>query len=184
MLSRPGSMPSIWPQEAKKNLMIKGAARGQAFRHCSPVDVARAQAGQALRHCSPVPEARAQAGQAMPEFALMIPIMTLLVFGLVFAGFYAFRATAADWGIFITGVAEGSYNTPATSMARGTILWPDIQEAVATSQDAPRSVRSTITMEKTTPWAFGITLIEAHKGITVFRLWRFYPGPPPVGGFE
>ena len=184
MLSRPGSMPSIWPQEAKKNLMIKGAARGQAFRHCSPVDVARAQAGQALRHCSPVPEARAQAGQAMPEFALMIPIMTLLVFGLVFAGFYAFRATAADWGIFITGVAEGSYNTPATSMARGTILWPDIQEAVATNQDAPRSVRSTISIEKTTPWAFGITLIEAHKGITVFRLWRFYPGPPPPGGFE
>ena len=65
-----------------------------------------------------------------------------------------------------------------------TILWPDIQEAVATSQDAPRSVRSTISIEKTTPWAFGITLIEAQKGESVFRLWRFYPGPPPPGGFE
>ena len=64
----------------------------------------------------------AERGQAMPEFALMIPIMTLLIFGLVFSGFYAFRATAADWGVFITGVAEGSYNTPATSIARGTIL--------------------------------------------------------------
>ncbi|MBC8336874.1 MAG: pilus assembly protein [Anaerolineales bacterium] len=127
---------------------------------------------------------RKNAGQAMPEFALMIPIMTLLIFGLVFAGFYAFRATAADWGVFITGVAEGSYNTPATSIARGTILWPDIQEAVATSQDAPRRVRSMITMEKTTPWAFGINLIEAQKGQSVFRLWRFYPGPPPPGGFE
>jgi hypothetical protein len=126
----------------------------------------------------------AERGQAMPEFALMIPIMTLLIFGLVFAGFYAFRATAADWGVFITGVAEGSYNTPATSIARDTILWPDIQEAVATSQNAPRRVRSTISIEKTTPWAFGITLIEAQKGESVFRLWRFYPGPPPPGGFE
>ena len=150
MPSRPGSMPSIWHQVHKRNLMRKGAERGQA----------------------------------MPEFALMIPIMTLLIFGLVFAGFYAFRATAADWGVFIAGVAEGSYNTPATSIARDTILWPDIQEAVATSQDAPRRVRSTISIEKTTPWAFGITLIEAQKGESVFRLWRFYPGPPPAGGFE
>jgi len=155
--------------------MRKNAERGQALRYYSE---------HRLRHCSPEPAARAQAGQAMPEFALMIPIMTLLIFGLVFAGFYAFRATAADWGVFITGVAEGSYNTPATSIARDTILWPDIQEAVATGQDAPRRVRSTISIEKTTPWAFGITLIEAQKGESVFRLWRFYPGPPPPGGFE
>ena len=142
------------------------------------------QRGQALRHCSPVPAARVQAGQAMPEFALMTPIMTLLIFGLVFAGFYAFRATSADWGVFIAGVAEGSYNTPATALARETILWPDIQEAVSTSQNAPRAVRSSISIHNNTPWAFGITLIEAQQGTSSFRLWRFYPGPPPSGGFE
>jgi hypothetical protein len=135
----------------------------------------KAERGQALRRCS---------GQAMAEFALMIPIMTLLIFGLVFAGFYAFRATAADWGVFITGVAEGVYNDPATHIVRETILWPDIRDSVTSSQNLPRTVRSSIAIEKNTPWAFGITLIEAQKGRSFFRLWRFYPGPPPAGGFE
>ena len=73
---------------------------------------------------------KTERGQAMAEVALMIPIMTLLIFGLVFAGFYAFRATAADWGVFITGVAEGVYNDSATHLVRETILWPDIRDAV------------------------------------------------------
>ena len=53
-------------------------------------------------------------GQAMAEFALMIPVLILLLFGMTFAAFYAFRSAAVDWGVFVTGVATGSYNTPAT----------------------------------------------------------------------
>jgi len=62
----------------------------------------------------------------MAEFALMIPILILLLFGMMFAAFYAFRSASADWGVFITGVATGSYDTPATEQARGAVLWPDL----------------------------------------------------------
>ena len=56
-------------------------------------------------------------GQAMAEFALMIPVLILLLFGMTFAAFYAFRSAAVDWGVFVTGVATGSYNTLATGQA-------------------------------------------------------------------
>ena len=37
-------------------------------------------------------------GQTMAEFALMIPILILLLFGMTFAAFYAFRSASTDWG--------------------------------------------------------------------------------------
>jgi hypothetical protein len=61
-------------------------------------------------------------GQALAEFALMIPVLILLLFGMTFAAFYAFRSAAVDWGVFVTGVARGSYNTPATGQARESVL--------------------------------------------------------------
>ena len=125
-----------------------------------------------------------QRGQAMAEFALVMPLMAALLFGLVMAGFYAYRAASADWGVFITGVASGSYNNPATEQARASVVWPDIRSRIAAGQAAPRQVRSQITIEDSRPWILGINLIEAHRGSAYFRLWRFYPGPPPPGGFE
>ena len=50
-------------------------------------------------------------GQAMAEFALIMPALILLLFGMTFAAFYAFRSASTDWGVFITGVASGSYST-------------------------------------------------------------------------
>jgi ABC-type sugar transport system permease subunit len=47
---------------------------------------------------------RKEKGQAMAEFALMIPVLILLLFGMTFAAFYAFRSASTDWGVFITGV--------------------------------------------------------------------------------
>jgi len=126
----------------------------------------------------------AQAGQTMAEFALAMPILAALFVGLALAGFYAFRAASADWGVFITGVAEGSYNTPATAQVRRSIIWPDIRSRIATGQAAPRQVRSQIIIEDSRPWILNINLIEAHRGSAFFRLWRFYPGPPPPGGPE
>jgi len=120
-------------------------------------------------------------GQAMSEFALVMPILVLLMAGMIMAGMYAFRAAAADWGVFITGVAAGTYNTPADSLAQKDVLWADIREQISTGSDAPRRVRSSISIEDSHPWVFGMNLIEAQRGKNNFRMWRFYPGPPPAG---
>ena len=117
----------------------------------------------------------------MSEFALVMPILVLLMAGMIMAGMYAFRAATADWGVFITGVAAGTYNTPADSLAQKDVLWADIRERISTGSDAPRRVRSTISIEDSHPWVFGINLIEAQRGKNNFRMWRFYPGPPPDG---
>lgn len=123
-------------------------------------------------------------GQAMAEFALMIPVLILLLFGMTFAAFYAFRAASVDWGVFITGVASGAYDTPATGQARQSVLWPDLRERIGASQSGPRQVRSLISVEDLHNWVFGIRLLEAQRASGVFRLWRFYAGPPPAGGME
>ena len=121
---------------------------------------------------------RKEKGQAMAEFALMIPILILLLLGMTFAAFYAFRSASTDWGIFITGVATGSYNTPATERARDAVLWPDLANRINAGENGPRQVRSLISVEDSRNWVFGIRLIEAQRAATHFRLWRFYPGPP------
>ncbi len=123
-------------------------------------------------------------GQAMAEFALIMPVLILLLFGMTFAAFHAFRSASTDWGVFITGVASGSYNTPATEHARDNVLWPDLADRINASQNGARQVRSLITVEDSRDWIFGIRLIEAQRAATYFRLWRFYPGPPPAGGIE
>ena len=123
-------------------------------------------------------------GQAMAEFALIMPLLILLLFGMTFAAFYAFRSASTDWGVFITGVASGAYNTPATEHARENILWSDLADQINAGQNGARQVRSLITVEDSRNWIFGIRLIEAQRTATYFRLWRFYPGPPPAGGIE
>ena len=120
----------------------------------------------------------------MAEFALMIPALILLLFGMTFAAFYAFRSASTDWGVFITGVATGSYNTPVTEHARDNVLWPDLANRINASQSGPRQVRSFISVEDSRYWVFGIHSTEAQRAATNFRLWRFYPGPPPAGGIE
>ena len=119
-------------------------------------------------------------GQAMAEFASAAPILILLFFGLTYAAFYTFRAAAADWGVFVTGVAEGVYAQPASGQARSSVAWPDIAESIETAGlgRSQRQVRARIGFNSVTAWVFGIKLDETHKGSAYFRLWRFYPGPP------
>ena len=121
---------------------------------------------------------RCEKGQAMAEFALMIPVLILLLFGMTFAAFYAFRSASTNWGVFITGVATGSYDTPATEQARNAVLWPDLANRLQAGESGPRQVRSRISVEDSRDWVFGIHLVEAQRSATYFRLWRFYPGPP------
>ncbi len=115
----------------------------------------------------------------MAEYAIALPVLILLLFGMTFAAFYAFRAAAADWGVFITGVAAGAYNTPATNQARESVVWTDIRNALTTGgQVNNRQVQSQIGIMTSRPWLFGLNLVEAQQGGATFRLWRFYAGPP------
>ena len=124
-----------------------------------------------------------QSGQATAEFALVMPILVLLFFGLAFAGWYAFRATAADWGVFISGVARGAYSTPGSTGA--SVLWSDLRSSIQVgASDSDRQAYARVAVQKERNWLFGILLQEVHQAETNFRLWRFYPGPPPPGGYE
>ena len=124
-------------------------------------------------------------GQALAEFALVLPALLLLLSGVLLAGFYAFRAAAADWGTFITGVTAGAYPAPADDQTRLSVAWPDIRDRLAVELDAnSRQARSRIAIQDTRSWLFGLELMEAQRGTGVFRLWRFYPGPPKPGGVE
>jgi hypothetical protein len=121
----------------------------------------------------------------MAEYALAMPILILLFFGMTLAAFYAFRAAAADWGVFITGVSEGAFDSPATGQVWQSIPWDDLQGGINTGQRlADRQALSEIEIVASRPWVFGINLVEAHQGSVQFRLWRFYPGPPSPGGYE
>jgi hypothetical protein len=104
-----------------------------------------------------------------------LPVLILLLFGMTFAAFYAFRAAVADWGVFITGVAEGAYDTPATNQARQSVVWMDIRSGLTTgAQLNDRQVQSQIGIVTSHPWLFGLNLAEAHQGGATFRLWQFY----------
>jgi hypothetical protein len=127
---------------------------------------------------------RREKGQTLAEFALTIPILILLFFGMFYAAFYAFRAASVDWGVFITGVASGAFNHPATAQAQESLLWADLRDQMETGPSGARRVRSQIAVEDSRGSLFGIQLIEAQRGASLFRLWRFYPGPPPPGGIE
>ena len=70
----------------------------------------------------------------MSEFAIVMPILVLLIMGMVLAGIYAFRAAASDWGVFVTGVGAGTFNTPADEIARKDVLWSDIRSRIIPDQ--------------------------------------------------
>lgn len=141
------------------------------------------------QRCAPpvegkVHSSKTESGQTMAEMALVTPVLVLLFFGMTLAAFYALRASAADWGVFITGLASGSYNNPATEQALESVLWPDIRNRIAAGEAGDRQVHSIIQVDDARPWVFGINLIEAQHAEIFFRLWRFYPGPPDTGGSE
>lgn len=116
----------------------------------------------------------------MAEFALVAPVLILLLFGLTFASFYAFRAAASDWGVFITGVSAGSFGGSAAERARRSIVWQDIAAGFSTGPLAPhqRSVRSQIAVRNSGIWLFDVRPVELHQAATYFRWWQFYPGRP------
>jgi hypothetical protein len=122
---------------------------------------------------------RQEKGQSLAEFSATLPILILLVGGIVMACFYGFRSASADWGVFIDGVAAGSYDTGATARAQQSVMWPDIRSGISwISQPDTRSARTWISVENSRPGAFGADLTESYRASVFFRLWRFYAGPP------
>ena len=88
---------------------------------------------------------------------------------MTFAAFYAFRSASTDWGVFVTGVANGSYNTPVMEHARDLVLWPDLADQIHAGQSGPRQVCSLITVEDSRDWIFGIHLVEAQCAATYLQ---------------
>lgn len=129
------------------------------------------------------PRAGRGTGQALAEFAATLPLLILFVGGIVMACFYGFRSASADWGLFINGVAEGSYDAPdAAEMARSSVTWPDLRSSyMGTELPAGRSTRTCISVENARPGPFGADILESYRGSVAFRLWRFYAGPPTGG---
>ena len=122
-------------------------------------------------------------GQSLAEFTATLPLLILFVGGIVMACFYGFRSASADWGLFINGVAAGSYDTHnASVMASRSVTWPDLRSSfLRTSQLTSRSARTWISVENARPGPFGADIIESYRGSVYFRLWRFYAGPPTGG---
>jgi len=127
--------------------------------------------------------AHREKGQSLAEFAATLPLLILFVGGIVMACFYGFRSASADWGLFINGVASGSYASPnASAMARSSVTWPDLRSSfLGSSQPTSRSTRTWISVENARPGPFGADILESYRGSVYFRLWRFYAGPPSGG---
>lgn len=122
-------------------------------------------------------------GQTLAEYAVILPIMALLFYGIYMAAMYAYRAAQADYGVFLTGVATGSYKTPATELAKKAVTSEDLRASIKARIDGadPQTTftaRSQINVEATRLSFLGVNFVEAQKGGSVFRLWRFRPGKP------
>jgi hypothetical protein len=123
-----------------------------------------------------------QKGQSLAEFAAVVPLLVLLVGGVVMAAFYGFRSAAADWAVFVNGVAAGSYDQGMNSQANQSTMWPDLRNSVQWSSDVEaKSARTWLSVENFRPGPFGANIIESYKSRVFFRLWRFYPGPQNNG---
>lgn len=125
------------------------------------------------------PFVRRQEGQSLAEFAAVLPLLILLVGGVVMACFYGFRSASADWGIFINGVAAGSYDSGANVRAQRSVTWPDLRNGITwASEPDSRRARTWISVENSRPGPFGADITESYRASVFFRLWRFYAGPP------
>lgn len=112
----------------------------------------------------------------MAETAVALPIIGFLVAVVILAFFGVWRAEAANWGVFASGVSGGAYNT---TDVRETVPWPDIRNALSVSSSpTERQVRSRVSVKIDRPFMFGLRIREQQSGEAVFRRWDFYPGRP------
>lgn len=130
------------------------------------------------------PKRKLESGQAMTEMALIMPPMAVLLIGLFLAGVYVFRAAVSDYGVFISSAAAGAYKQPATESALRQVVWSDLRGSIQAGNAGNRQVRSQISVRETRMSVLSVDFIEHQRATAYSRLWRFYPGPPPPGGWE
>ncbi len=118
---------------------------------------------------------KGQRGQASLEFAVAAPVMLALIAMIFLSFMYLWRTANADWGLFASGVATGSYDGPRSTVPmRG--VWEDLRPAFSWGQEG-KSVSARVGFSREVSGYQGIALMEIHRGQVYFRLWRFYPGP-------
>ena len=112
----------------------------------------------------------------MAEFAVAMPVILLLIAMIYMAFMYFWRAANADWGLFASGVATGSYDGPRTAEVMPGV-WDDLRPAFSWGATDGHSVSAQVGFDRRVIGTQGVALLEHHHGQVFFRLWRFYPGP-------
>jgi len=115
-------------------------------------------------------------GQAMTEFALVAPLLFLVVAAVFLAFLYAWRTFNTDWLLFASGVAQGVYETPRGEQSLAAAVWDDLKQAVRLGAEG-RTAEAAIRLKRRGVGPWGLLVEERQAGRTVFFLWRFYPGP-------
>ena len=115
-------------------------------------------------------------GQAMTEFALVAPLLFLVVAAIFLAFLYAWRTFNADWMLFASGVAQGVYQEPHGEVSLVAAVWDDLKQAVQLGIEG-RAATSEMRLQRRATGPWGLLIEERQRGRTVFFLWRFYPGP-------
>ena len=121
----------------------------------------------------------------MAEYALAMPVLILLLFGMTLAGF-TLSAPLRPIGASLSPALprEPTKHPLLVRCAHRLFGMISKMESLPVDSLANRQVRSQIGIVTSRPWVFGLNLVEAHRGTSYFRLWRFYPGPPASGGVE
>jgi hypothetical protein len=111
----------------------------------------------------------------MTEFALAIPILFLVLLGIALAWLYVFRASTADWGLYVSAATRAGYDGPGSY----GMAFPDLQSAIQVQPDpGARTVTSRIDVQAPYNLFPGLPLQETESGTGVVRLWQFYAGAP------
>ena len=111
---------------------------------------------------------KGQRGQAALEFAVAAPVALALIAMIFLAFMYMWRTANADWGLFASGVATGSYNGPKSAVPmRG--VWDDLRPAFSWGQEG-KSVSAHVGFHRRVSGYRGIALMEIHRGKVYFRL--------------
>lgn len=119
----------------------------------------------------------------MAEFALIAPVLALLLSGLAFAALLAFRSAASDWGVFIAGAKGGAYGSAPGQPFLPPLPWRDLSDGIRAESLSlsERAVRAQANVRVHRTGIFGVRVLEIHEATAFFRWWRFYPGPPDGG---
>lgn len=110
----------------------------------------------------------------MVEFAVVAPVILMLLAAIFLAFMYLWKTSNADWTLFAVGASAGSYDGPKAEVALRSVGFDTLKNAFSWSAGAPRTTAE-VGFSRKVAGAYSISLIDLHRGEVEFRLWRFYP---------